>query len=289
MAAPRLTDSQKSELVARYRDGIASSVLAEAYGCSLNTVSRVVKAALDPADYAQLKQQRAKAVPRPGALGTDRVASDRAASDAVPLEAVVPAEGHLVEAGPGLDPNPDPLLDLSPEPDLGNDPDSDPDCPEEPASLITPVLAIDDADDFGEDPEADDPTDSLDGDGFDDDQFVAVPIALIDHSIEPAQCQPLAGAALPASVYMLVDKTVELQAKPLKEFPELGHLPLDEEERQALLVFANPRQAKRQCGRTQRVIKVPDTRIFERTASYLLAQGISRVVLEGSLYSLPGS
>ena len=55
------------------------------------------------------------------------------------------------------------------------------------------------------------------------------------------------------------------------------------------MVFSNPRQAKRHCGRTQRVIKVPDTRIFERTASYLLAQGISRVVMEGSLYSLPGS
>ena len=109
------------------------------------------------------------------------------------------------------------------------------------------------------------------------------------HSQEPAQCLPLADATLPSSVYMLVDKTVELQAKPLKEFPELGHLPADEEERQALMVFSNPRQAKRHCGRTQRVIKVPDTRIFERTASYLLAQGISRVVMEGSLYSLPGS
>jgi hypothetical protein len=54
-------------------------------------------------------------------------------------------------------------------------------------------------------------------------------------------------------------------------------------------VFANPRQAKRQCGRSQRVIKLPDARVLERTASYLLAQGISRVVIEGALYSLPGS
>ena len=119
--------------------------------------------------------------------------------------------------------------------------------------------------------------------------FVAVPLLLVDHVGEPALCQPLADAPLPASVYMLVDKTVELQAKPLKDFPELGQLPAGEEERQALMVFANPRQAKRHCGRTQRVIKVPDTRILERTAPYLIAQGISRVVMEGSLYSLPGS
>ena len=66
-------------------------------------------------------------------------------------------------------------------------------------------------------------------------------------------------------------------------------LPPEEEELQALQVFVNPRQAKRHCGRSQRVIKIPDTRIFERTASHLLAQGISRLVIENSLYSLPGA
>ena len=55
------------------------------------------------------------------------------------------------------------------------------------------------------------------------------------------------------------------------------------------MVFTNPRQAKRLCGRTQRVIKLPDTRVIERTAPYLLNQGISRVVIEGALYALPGS
>lgn len=237
MAATRLTDSQKIEIVARYRAGEGSAELAEAYGCSTNTVSRVVKAGLEPAEYEQLKQQRN----RPLKLSPELVSPELVA--------------------------PEPEL---PEP-AGDDDD--------PA-----VLAIDDADDFGDD--------ANDLDFADDDladQFVAVPLLLVDHVGEPALCQPLADAPLPASVYMLVDKTVELQAKPLKDFPELGQLPAGEEERQALMVFANPRQAKRHCGRTQRVIKVPDTRILERTAPYLIAQGISRVVMEGSLYSLPGS
>ena len=232
MAATRLTDSQKIEIVARYRAGEGSAELAEAYGCSTNTVSRVVKAGLEPAEYEQLKQQRNRPL---------KVAPELA--------------------------SPEPEL---PEP-AGDDDDH-------------AVLAIDDADDFGDD--------ANDLDFADDDladQFVAVPLLLVDHVGEPALCQPLADAPLPASVYMLVDKTVELQAKPLKDFPELGQLPAGEEERQALMVFANPRQAKRHCGRTQRVIKVPDTRILERTAPYLIAQGISRVVMEGSLYSLPGS
>ena len=252
MAATRLTDSQKIEIVARFRSGEVSAELAEAYGCSTNTVSRVVKAGLEPAEYEQLKQQRNRPL------------------KASPEQAVP----ELVASAPQLpDPQPsgpEPLDPELPEP-AGDD--------EEHA-----LLAIDDADDFGDD--------ANDLDFADDDladQFVAVPLLLVDHVGEPAQCQPLADAPLPASVYMLVDKTVELQAKPLKDFPELGQLADGEEERQALMVFANPRQAKRHCGRTQRVIKVPDTRILERTAPYLIAQGISRVVMEGSLYSLPGS
>ena len=246
MAATRLTDSQKIEIVARYRAGEVSAELAEAYGCSTNTVSRVVKAGLEPAEYEQLKQQRNRPL------------------KAAPEQAVP----ELVASAPQPS-DPEPLEPELPEP-AGDDDHA--------------VLAIDDADDFGDD--------ANDLDFADDDladQFVAVPLLLVDHVGEPALCQPLADAPLPASVYMLVDKTVELQAKPLKDFPELGQLPAGEEERQALMVFANPRQAKRHCGRTQRVIKVPDTRILERTAPYLIAQGISRVVMEGSLYSLPGS
>jgi hypothetical protein len=257
MAATRLTDSQKIEIVARYRAGVVSAELAEAYGCSTNTVSRVVKAGLDPAEYEQLKQQRI----RPLKVSHEQPALEPDAPELAAPE-LAPSEPEPLEPEA-------PELEL-PEP-AGDDEDH-------------AVLAIDDADDFGDD--------ANDLDFADDDladQFVAVPLLLVDHVGEPAQCQPLADAPLPASVYMLVDKTVELQAKPLKDFPELGQLPDGEEERQALMVFANPRQAKRHCGRTQRVIKVPDTRILERTAPYLIAQGISRVVMEGSLYSLPGS
>ena len=126
-----------------------------------------------------------------------------------------------------------------------------------------------------------------------DDQAAFLPIAVLgfggDDHRSPAELRPLASAQLPASVYMLVDKTVELQARPLSEMVELGQLPPGEQERRALVVFTNPRQAKRLCGRTQRVIKLPDTRVIERTAPYLLNQGISRVVIEGALYALPGS
>jgi len=56
-----------------------------------------------------------------------------------------------------------------------------------------------------------------------------------------------------------------------------------------LVVFTNPRQAKRLCGRTQRVIKLRVRQVIERTAPYLLNQEISRVVIEEESYALPGS
>ncbi len=265
MAATRLTDSQKIEIVARFRAGDGSAELAEAYGCSSNTVSRVAKAALEPQEYEQLKQRRGRpakanqaAAPEAAQMAIPQAVAEHIGTDAVCDSAIADSAG----ANPELVADSDPVA----VPDVA-------------------VLAINDADDFG-----DDDSDEMDGDDEGGDQFVEVPVLLGTHAAgEPAQCLPLEQAPLPASVYMLVDKTVELQAKPLKEFPELGALPDGEEELKALLVFANPRQAKRQCGRTQRVIKVPDPRVLERTAPYLIAQGISRVVLEGSLYALPGS
>jgi len=261
MAATRLTDSQKSEVVARFRAGAATQELAEAFGCSANTVSRIVKAALDPADYESLKQQR----------GTRRGA--RPEGD----EAVI--QGDL-----------EPLVVIAPPVDFDDDEEE----------VATEELAADE-EDFADDEdeyvdvdeedflaEEEDDEDDEGGDGGDDD-FLPIPVALALDDHAPRTPVPLAAASLPASVYMLVDKTVELQARPLSDFPELGRLPQEEQQRQALVVFANPRQAKRQCGRSQRVIKVPDARVLERTASYLLAQGISRVVIEGALYSLPGS
>jgi hypothetical protein len=99
----------------------------------------------------------------------------------------------------------------------------------------------------------------------------------------------LVTSELPASLYLLVDREVELKGTPVKEFSELGRVAPQEEDLQAIALFVNPRQAKRQCGRSQRVIKVPDSSLLDLTAPYILAQGISRIVLEGALYAIPGS
>ena len=237
MPAPRLSESQKEELVARYRQGETAQALAASYGCSPNTVSRVLKAGIDPDELAALKKQ------------------SRSRSAAKPIEAEVET------------PAPEPVADEA------NSSDDE-------AGSGAGVLAIDDADDFGD--EGDEETFDDGDDSSEATAFGAAPAAEL---IDPI---PLLPGLLPSSVYMLVDKVVELQAKPLNEFPELGSLPETEQARQALMLFTNPRQAKRQCGRSQRVIKVPDSDVLQRRSSYLVAQGITRLVVEGGLlYSLP--
>lgn len=297
MAATRLSDSQKTELVGRFREGSSSQELADTYGCSPNTVIRVVRTELGDEAYERLKAERSRRRSRPA---VEAVETPEALQTALEISSPEPTPGFTEALAPEEpEPEPEPEPDIAPAPAPVRKVLPDP-----PRRLSVPapvrveaeaedgpaVLAIEDADDFGADD--DDLLTSDDGDDEEINPFQPIPVVLLDDGATAAgegRLQPLVAAALPASAYMLVDKTVELQARPLSEFPELGRLPPAELERQALVVFLNPRQAKRQCGRTQRVIKVPDLKVFELTAPYLLAQGISRVVIEGALYALPGS
>jgi len=270
MAASRLNDTQKQELVARYRAGEASSVLAEAFGCSVNTVSRTVRNLLPAAEYDALKSARAKgkgvampaAEPRVseavvGEGDSEQPASSPSSSAAETAEENVAASSEAVDTdAEGVDDG--------------------------------RTLALDDADDFGGDDE-DEESSGADGDVDFANQFHEVAILTgVTHvdSHEPVACQPIGPGVLPDSVYMLVDKVVELDPRPLSDFPELGTLDSSDQARQALCLYASPRSAKRQCGRNQRVIRVPDTNVFTLTTSYLVARGITRLVLEGALIAL---
>ncbi|MFM8259536.1 MAG: helix-turn-helix domain-containing protein [Vulcanococcus sp.] len=257
MAASRLSDSQKQELVDRYRQGETGQALAQAYGCSPNTVSRVLKAALGAEELASLKRQsRAGGRSQSAATSAEETAAD-------------PEQDTASDPQPGLGTG----LDHEPTPELAADPQPD-----------EVSLAIDDADDFG-----DDGLDDGDEDADEPEQSLPVTASASQASVQVVLPRPLGPDSLPGSLYLLVDKTVELDVRPLREFSELGSLPEEEQERQAVMLYVNPRQAKRQCGRSQRVIKVPDSGVLQRTSRYLVAQGITRLVLEGgSLFAIPG-
>lgn len=370
MAVTRLSDSQKAELVVRFRAGEGSQALASAYGCSAATITRTVRAALDPAEYERLKQSGGRRsgapssgeAPSPEALAPTHTQSELAypqselafpeskpSAREFPLPTSDPEaascaqEADLSEPAPGvlaLADADDFAIDNFANDTFANDTfaNDDEDVPGEVedesdkiVEAIDLIVAVDgddddlssEADDLDDDDdefadiddededELSDEEDDLDDDDPDDDDsddeeadigvirprgtrrhHAADALAALGTAArtgQPVETRPLEEASLPASAYMLVDKTVELQARPLSEFPELGLLEAEELERQALVVFGNPRQAKRQCGRSQRVIKIPDTSVFVRTSRFLVSQGISRVVIEGALYSLPGS
>ena len=257
MAPARLSDSQKQELVSQFKAGKTAAALAEAFGCSPNTVSRTVKALLSPEEYDSLKQKRSGGGVAPSAAKEDEPKAEAAAK---------------TEAAPEAP---------SPEAELEAD---------EPLEGSS-SLALDDADDFGAD-DSDEELDELSDDDSAVETFVAIAplpgLGVID-SGAPCVSKPLVDGSLPSTVYLLVDREVELKGTPVKDFSELGAVAATEMEQQAIALFSNPRQAKRQCGRSQRVIKVPDSGVFGRTAPFILAQGISRIVLEGSLYAIPGA
>ena len=254
MAARRLSDSEKQELVGRYKAGESTAALAETFGCSPNTVSRTVKALLPPEAYAALKASRQKG-------GTVAVAAQ-----------------PLLEI---------PSLDVPSSVDAASAESATPETSAEELSADeSSSLALDDAADFAE--ASDDQGSALEElvpmDVFTE-LVPLIGVAGLSGSA-PMETQPLSPGVLPDSVYMLVDKVVELDARPLRDFPELGPLDTVDQDRQGLFLFANPRAAKRQCGRSQRVIKVPDTTVFERTSSYLLKRGITRLVMEGTVVAL---
>jgi len=314
MAAPRLSDAQKQELVSRFQGGAGTQELATAYGCSPNTVTRVVKAAIEPALYEELKRQRSRRT-GPSAPSAQAAASEIASSEpptaasassaAAPQERVSSqSELPLEPPAASEDSTDSPVAQQPITAAAGTEVEGVPDhARQEPQGSsgddleAARSLAIDDADDFDdfdseEDDDGEDPDDDeLEDDGaigFADQTFVEVPISFAEGLDQPLTTpRPWSPDELPVSAYMLVDKTVELQARPLGEIPELGRLEATELELQALVLYSNPRQAKRHCGRTQRVIKVPDVGVLERTAPYLLRQGICRVVVEGALYALP--
>jgi hypothetical protein len=101
------------------------------------------------------------------------------------------------------------------------------------------------------------------------------------------QVLPFSEAPLPRTCYLVVDRSAELIARPLKEFGDLGQIPEEEVQEKTLPVFDNHRVAKRFSNpRTHRIIKLPDGKMLERTTSHLQAKGITRLLIDGQVYAL---
>ena len=96
----------------------------------------------------------------------------------------------------------------------------------------------------------------------------------------------IAEANLPKTVYMIVNKKVELEIKYLKDYPEWQFLSQDELERKTIEIYFDLKIAKSFCQKDQKVIKVPNTKVFKKVASILSSRGISRIVSSDKLIAL---
>jgi len=278
IVARRLKDSQKKNLVEGYRSGESTTTLAKEYGCSQNTVIRTVKAFLPLEEYKALKAARSKGEVSFGSKVVDEGENFLDDNNSLFDEEIVrqnQAKQSKIESNEQV--SNQPVIEEEVEIEVN----------------ISGPLALDDADDFlddsSEDSSEEQVAESKNEEYLPIDVFQEVVPLTSDFEVtEPKEvtCKNLGPGVLPDVVYLLVDRSVELDARPLKEFPELGLLPKVDQDRQALCLFPNQRAAKRNCGRSQRVIKVPDTDVFGVSKSFLLARGITRLVLEGVLIAL---
>ena len=90
----------------------------------------------------------------------------------------------------------------------------------------------------------------------------------------------------PKLVYIVVDKRIELEIKKLKDYPEWHFLSENDLERKTIEVFTDIKAAKRSCNNEQKVIKVPNTKVFEIVAPILVSRGISRIISDDTLIAL---
>lgn len=135
----------------------------------------------------------------------------------------------------------------------------------------------------------DDYEDDEEGDGEDDDNVYPWDSGsgAATTNLETLEIFPLTAAALPPLCYVVVERTSsELVVLPLRTFAELGQIPEEEGDSRTLPVFENHNVARRFSRRNQRVVKVPDGSLLQTTSSYLQAKGITRLFIDGQVFSL---
>ena len=303
MSAKKLTEADKVEILKLYRNPEeTTSTLARRYDVSHSTISRLLKSTLSPDDYEGLIQQKRSMRPHgqvsepavetavveeepPVRTQTDIDTSVsnsrrlRKRSSAISTPAHEPAAAKqlslpLLEVTPEVTPESDELLDETYRAE---------------ATTLREMLGEDLADldeDLGDLDLDEDDLEDLDEDDLEDlDEEIILPRRRFP-SDALVQVLPLEEASFPKPCYLVVDRAAELITRPLRDFGDLGQIPKDEIQQKTLPVFDNHRVARRFSNRAQRVIKVPDGRMLQKVCPYLKAKGITRLLIDGQVYSV---
>ena len=124
---------------------------------------------------------------------------------------------------------------------------------------------------------------------FNQSEFIE--ITPLDHEISSEVQKDLSSVSineieLPKIVYMVVDNKIELETKLLRDYPDWQFLPQSDLNRKTIEVYFDAKEAKRFCNKEQKVIKVPNTKVFSIAAPILISKGISRIVCPDKLIAL---
>ncbi|ABO18019.1 conserved hypothetical protein [Prochlorococcus marinus str. MIT 9301] len=131
--------------------------------------------------------------------------------------------------------------------------------------------------------------DNYESDSYQDNLFME--LAPLDYEInketqKDLSSVPLSTINFPKTVYMIVDKKIELEIKLLRDFPEWHFLPEEDLNRKTIQIFYDINNAKKNCNKDKKVIKVPNTEVFKIASKILLSRGISRIVNEDQLIAI---
>ncbi|WP_413164605.1 transcriptional regulator [Capilliphycus salinus ALCB114379] len=317
MSSSKLSDPEKQEIIELYQQMPEETTitLADRYGVSSSTVRRVLQSAIPKDTYERLTQQKQR-LHRTGKRST-RNAED--AEETIFTATVEPDEDNdppqeeeqFEEASPSSDsspslkrrrkrssasengessesassttPTPKPIIKSS-EDQPSNSYSSDP----PGIGLMAEDFLREEFSEFEQeedDNDEDEDEDYIEDDTDDEDegeQFFSSSLSMARSAL--VKILPLTEAELPKTCYLVIDRSAELVAKPLKAFSELGQIPPDEVHEKTLPVFDNHRVASRFSARNQRVFKVPDTRLLQKAAPCLQAKGITRLLIDGQVY-----
>jgi len=262
MISRRLTKTQKAEILEAYRSGENSNELAEKYNCTSTTINRTVKTLLSDVEYKLLKQKRSKS--NKNLENVDIETLDKNQEDFEQQKSFTSSQSKVKEVENSM------KIDH----DLKNSEF------EEIAFLSIGDIPPSESENVG--------ISNIQKNKNIDNHFEEIVPLISSFNFEKKELnfEILNQESLPESVYMIVDKKVELEVKVISDLPEWSFLPVNELKRKAILLFSNQRSAKRSCSKNQRVIKIPNTSIFEVSKSYLALKGITRLILEDSIIAL---
>ena len=269
MISRRLTKAEKTQILDAYRAGGNTNSLAEKYNCTPNTINRTVKTLLSETEYTLLKKNRSKSNKKNDKFINDKTIVEKK-EDLEKVNISISFRGKVEENEFGLKVNDESSSDEFDE--------------------INPLAPLD-VDNLGIDLRArnNENKDDQNNQGFENNFEEIAPLITsfdFDQKNKKLDFEILNYESLPESVYMIVDKKVELDLQPISDLPEWSFLPENELQRNAILLFSNQRSAKRICSRNQRVIKIPNTSIFKLSKPYLISKGITRLILEDSIIGL---